>query len=194
MIAIIMAGGKGTRMNSDIEKLLLNYKKPIILHVIDAIKESQCFDEIFAATSHNSPKTKEFLEKENIKMIETKGEGYAKDLNFALKSLEDDVFATSGDLPLLDGKIINQIVSKYDPQNAWTSIVLTKEFLESLNVEAEFSIKLNRGQCYYSGISLINSKKISSLESVKEHFEILDDKRIAFNINTKNDCDLIGVS
>ena len=194
MIAVIMAGGKGTRMNSDIEKLLLKYKKPIILHVVDALKESQCFDEIFAATSPNSPKTKELLENEKIKTIETKGEGYVIDLNFVLKSLEDDVFVTSGDLPLLDGEIINQIVSKYDPQNAWTSIVLTKEFLESLNIEAEFPVKKNENQCYYSGVSLINSKKISSLESVKEHLEILDDKRIAFNLNTKNDCELIGVS
>ena len=32
MIGLIMAGGKGTRMESDDEKLLLNYeKKPIIV-------------------------------------------------------------------------------------------------------------------------------------------------------------------
>ena len=31
MIGLIMAGGKGTRMNSDNEKLLLKYKKPIML-------------------------------------------------------------------------------------------------------------------------------------------------------------------
>ena len=28
MIGLVMAGGKGTRMKSDEEKLLLNYKKP----------------------------------------------------------------------------------------------------------------------------------------------------------------------
>ena len=30
MIGLIMAGGKGTRMNLDNEKLLLEYKKPLI--------------------------------------------------------------------------------------------------------------------------------------------------------------------
>jgi len=30
MIGLVMAGGKGTRMNLDNEKLLLKYKKPII--------------------------------------------------------------------------------------------------------------------------------------------------------------------
>ena len=40
MIGLVMAGGKGTRMNSEKEKLLLEYKKPLVLHVIDALKNS----------------------------------------------------------------------------------------------------------------------------------------------------------
>ena len=43
MIGLIMAGGKGTRMDSDEEKLLLPYKKPVILHVVDALEQSNCF-------------------------------------------------------------------------------------------------------------------------------------------------------
>ena len=39
MIGLIMAGGKGTRMNSNEEKLLLTYKKPVILHVVDALQK-----------------------------------------------------------------------------------------------------------------------------------------------------------
>ena len=38
MIGLIMAGGKGTRMNLDNEKLLLKYKKPVILHAVDSLK------------------------------------------------------------------------------------------------------------------------------------------------------------
>ena len=34
MIGLVMAGGKGTRMKSNEEKLLLNYKQPLVLHVI----------------------------------------------------------------------------------------------------------------------------------------------------------------
>ena len=47
MIGLIMAGGKGTRMNLDNEKLLLEYKKPVIFHVVDSLKESNCFSKIF---------------------------------------------------------------------------------------------------------------------------------------------------
>ena len=56
-----MAGGKGSRMNLDDEKLLLEYEKPIILHVVDSLKNSQMFFKNFAVTSPNSPKTKKLL-------------------------------------------------------------------------------------------------------------------------------------
>ena len=46
MIGLIMAGGKGTRMNLDNEKLLLKYKKPVILHVVDSLNDSKCFSQI----------------------------------------------------------------------------------------------------------------------------------------------------
>ena len=65
-----MAGGKGTRMNSNEEKLLLTYKKPVILHVVDALQKSNYFSKIIAATSANSPKTekilKELLKTKNV--------------------------------------------------------------------------------------------------------------------------------
>ncbi len=58
MIGLVMAGGKGTRMESNQEKLLLKYKKPVILHVIDALKDSECFSKVIAVTSQHAPKTK----------------------------------------------------------------------------------------------------------------------------------------
>ena len=61
MIGLIMAGGRGTRMHSNEEKLLLNYKKPVILHVVDALQQSNCFSKIVALTSPNSPKTENIL-------------------------------------------------------------------------------------------------------------------------------------
>ena len=56
-----MAGGKGTRMNLDDEKLLLKFKKPVILHVIDSLKNSNSFSKILAITSCNSPKDKKII-------------------------------------------------------------------------------------------------------------------------------------
>ena len=67
MIGLVMAGGKGSRMEFPApEKLLLEYEKPVIFHVIDSLNNSHCFSKVFAATSPNSPDTKYELEQMGI--------------------------------------------------------------------------------------------------------------------------------
>lgn len=191
MIGIVMAGGKGTRMNLDDEKLLLQYKKPIILHVIDSLKNSNCFSKIIAVTSPNSPKTKKLLEENNVETFDTSGLGYVEDLNSVLQKFNDLVLVTSGDLPLLDDEIIQTIVKQHDPQKVWTSILVTDKLLSSIGTQSEYSIIHDNQKCNFTGISLVDSQKIDSLENLEENYIILDDKRIALNLNTKQDYDLL---
>jgi len=194
MIGLVMAGGKGTRMNLNDEKLLLKYKKPIILHVIDSLKDSNCFSKIFALTSSNSPKTKNFLQENNVEIINTNGIGYVEDLNFILQSTNDSVLVTSGDLPLLDQDIIKKIVKHHDPKKIWTSILVTNKFLTMLGLESDYSIQYNDQTCNYTGISIINANKINSSKNLDENYIVIDDKRIAFNLNTKRDYELLGTT
>ena len=194
MIGVVMAGGKGTRMDIDEEKLLLRYKKPIILHVVDSLKNSNFFSKILAVTSINSPKTKKLLEKNNIEIFDTSGIGYVADLNLVLKSIDDSVLVTSGDLPLLDREIIQKIVNQYDSEKTWTSILVTKKFLSALGLESDYPINFDDQTCHFTGISLVNSKKITSLENLEENYVIIDDKRIAFNLNSKRDYDLLSTT
>ena len=194
MIAIVMAGGKGSRMKSSDEKLLLQYKKPIILHVAEALSNSDCFSEIKFITSPNSPKTKKLLLENNYEIIDSTGQGYVEDLNNILQSIDDSVFVTSADLPLLDKMIIKKITSFYDENHLWTSILITKNFLQNLGISSNFEINFENQTCNYSGISVINSKKISDLDNIKENFVIIDDKRIGFNVNTKEDYALLGTA
>jgi adenosylcobinamide-phosphate guanylyltransferase len=194
MIGFVMAGGKGTRMYLDDEKLLLKYKKPIILHVVDSLKDSNCFSKILAITSLNSPKTKILLKENNIDIFDTNGIGYAKDLSLALQSINDSVLVTSGDLPLLDKEIIQQIVNHYDPNKIWTSILVTNKFLTTLGSKSDYSINFDNQNCNYTGISLINASKINSFKNLDENYIIIDDKRVAFNLNTKQDYELLGTT
>ena len=194
MIGLIMAGGLGSRMSLDEEKLILIYKKPIILHVVDAMRESKCFSRIIAVTSPNSPKTKQLLQMHNIEVYSSPGSGYASDINKALKTINDSVLVISGDLPLLDKDIIQTMVSFYNPKHIWTSILVTEKFLDSLKISTEYRTEFNHQFCCYSGISLVNATQISNLEKIPEKFIILDDKRIGFNLNTKSDYDSLCAS
>jgi adenosylcobinamide-phosphate guanylyltransferase len=192
MIGLIMAGGKGTRMQSNKEKLLLEYKKPLILHVIDALQNSNCFEKIIAATSPNSPQTQKTLTDNNVKIFKTLGENFVLDLNNILKKLDDFVFVTSGDLPLLDKTIVKQIVNAINREKIWTSVLTTKLFQSSLNLDTECLVSLNGKDHVHTGISIVNASKIKNIDSIEEDYLIIDDKRVCLNMNTKKDFELLG--
>ena len=191
-----MAGGKGTRMNSEEEKLLLTYEKPVILHVVDALQKSNCFTKIIALTSPNSPKTEKILQETGIETLPSPGESFVSDLNQMLQQLDDVVFVTSGDLPLLDSHIVKTIVELYEPEETWTSIVTTLSFALTLRSQKSLGIKSDsivaEDDYAHTGISIVDAKKITNFDSVKEKFVILDDKRIGLNLNTKDDYQLLG--
>ena len=194
MIGFVMAGGKGSRMNLDSEKLLLKYKKSVILHVVDSLNDSKCFSKILAITSLHSPNTKKLLQENNINTFDTSGIGHAEDLSLVLQSTNDSVLVTSGDLPLLDKEIVQQIVNYYDPKKIWTSILVTNKFLTTLGLKSNYSVNYNDEICHYTGISLINANKITSSENTNENYIIIDDKRVGFNLNTKQDYELLGTT
>ena len=194
MIALVMAGGRGSRMKADTEKLLMGHKKPAILCVVDALRDSGCFESVFAATSPNAPRTRRLLEGHRVPIIETVGDGYARDLNRALGGLTGAVLAVSGDMPLLDASVIRRIVSRYSPVHGWTSYIVTGDFLDSLGLTCEFGLIHGGIRCVYTGISVIDADRIASLDSVEEHYEVINDRRIAFNMNTKREYDLLDAA
>jgi len=195
MIGLVMAGGKGSRMEFPApEKLLLEYEKPVIFHVIDSLNDSHCFSKVFAATSPNSPDTKNELEQRGIETLDTEGNGYVNDLNFLLQKMDGFVFVVSGDLPLLDEEIIQIMTEKFNSKNVWTSFLVSKKFLNSLGLESNLLINSGDIDCVHTGISIINADKIQNLDPVKENYIILDDKRISFNLNTKKDYELLSSS
>ena len=194
MIGLVMAGGRGSRMEFPApEKLLLEYEKPVIFHVIDSLNDSHCFSKVFAATSSNSPDTKFELEQIGIETLDTSGDGYVNDLNFLLQKMGGSVFVVSGDLPLLDKEIIQKLV-KFNTESIWTSFLVSKKFLNSLGLESNLLINYGDIDCVHTGISIINADKIQNLDQVKENYIILDDKRIAFNLNTNEDFELLNSS
>ncbi len=191
MIAIVMCGGKGSRMKTLEEKLLLKYKKPIIEHVLNALENSKVFSKIICVTSNNAPKTREFVTKLGYEIMETKGLGYSEDLGKILTHFSEPVFVVSGDLPLLEPDTILKIIEISDPKNDWNTIVVRKKLLTSLGIDTEFLVTINGEDYAYSGISIVNPTKVHQGKTIKESFVIFNDKRVALNLNTKKDYDLL---
>ena len=194
MIGLVMCGGKGTRMDSLEEKLLIKYKKPVIQHVISALQDSGMFSKIVCVTSPNAPKTHQFVKTLGVSAMESEGNGYVGDLSKALLTLNEIVFVVSGDMALLDDKIVRKVIESANDKELWTSVLVRKKFLDCLGIDAEYLIIYNNEECAYSGISIVNPNRILGMQQVQESYIVLDDKRVAINLNTKKDYDLLCAS
>ncbi len=111
-----------------------------------------------------------------------------------MRSINDKILVVSGDMPLLDDDIVKNIVNSHHDDSIWTSYLVTKDFVTSLGLKSDYFVTFQNKECHYTGISLVNANEISNLDSVQEIYHILNDKRIAFNLNTAEDYRLLGTS
>ncbi|MBR5182941.1 MAG: NTP transferase domain-containing protein, partial [Bacteroidales bacterium] len=107
--AILMAGGKGTRLKVPEEKPLFKLRdKPLINFVLENLKASKLIDEIIVAVSPNTLETTQYLESVNgdYTILDTSGEDYLTDLSYILdyfekKSKNDILLFINADLPFI---------------------------------------------------------------------------------------------
>ena len=120
MKAIIMAGGRGTRMKLTEEKPLIKLQnKELILHALETLKKSSEVESIIAVTSHYTPSTENFLENLKIPYLRAPGRGYVDDLRWAISHLKLDcpVIVCSSDLVFLDSSVVDEIIHIYSQIN-----------------------------------------------------------------------------
>lgn len=121
--ALIMAGGKGTRMDLDCEKPMVEVNnKPMINYVVDALLESRYVDKILVAVSDNTPLTAKFMKKFPVTIVPTSGKGYIEDLSEVLSNREyvkkDEVIMTIvADLPLVTAEQLDDVFKHYFERN-----------------------------------------------------------------------------
>jgi adenosylcobinamide-phosphate guanylyltransferase len=197
MIAAIMCGGKGSRMrqSADFEKPLLKLKdKTMIEHVLHALAGSKKFGRIVGVSSSNTPKTRAFLSyclPDLIDVIETEGTSYSRDLCMVLKNLKPAmVFVVSSDLPLLNPKIVQNIIYSCLPQLPCISIVSEKQYVQSIGIKPSVVITIGAKEYCHSGINIIDSSKIDDDRKLEEYYLIMNEKEIAVNVNTREELEV----
>ena len=196
-MALIMCGGKGSRLNilSNTEKPLLTIGGvPMIEYVINALIDSRKFISILAVTSLSTPTTLLYLKSHRyyynriVDTTSTLGVDYSTDLGQLIELLKPStLFVAPCDIPLLKAHTIHEILRSWEPSIPYSSVILKKEFVERLGIKPSIIIR-HRGQEYcYSGISIIDTSKVTAGVTINERYIILNCKEIAFNINTKED-------
>jgi len=129
-IALILAAGKGTRMRSDLPKpvVLFNHK-PIVAHIIDAMKEAGVKD-IFLITGYGEAVVQAIIGS-SVKYItqkEQKGTGHAvMQARDVIDWKHNNVFVFVGDSPLIKAHTIRLLEKKHIQSNA-SCTFLTSHF------------------------------------------------------------------
>lgn len=136
--AIIMAGGKGTRMKATCPKVMCEVLfTPMISYVVDAVKEAGAQD-ICVITGYKHEMLEEYLAKkdENIKTVLQQpqlGTGHAvmQAQSFIDEHLDDDIIILNGDGPLIDAETINKAYDYHKDNN--NSITLISAIVDDTN-------------------------------------------------------------
>ena len=187
--ALIMAGGKGTRFSGNTEKPMALFKgKPLIAHVIKAVKESKRVAELYVAVTAYSPITAKEAVKASVNVIETDGQGYHEDVQQAVKNanLNGPVLIISSDLPLLNGKFLDQIIARYEMSGKPALTVLIPEEAFSVYGLTAVSPYEHNGKMYaVSGINIIDGERIS--EEQEQEVVVTSEPEALFTVNSVED-------
>jgi adenosylcobinamide-phosphate guanylyltransferase len=184
--ALIMAGGKGTRMALSGEKpLLLVGGKPVIEHVINALSAAKKVDSIVVAVSDYTPKTAKYLKTFPVTVLKTPGKEYVSDMAFAVKTLKlQTIITIPADMPLLTGKIIDDVIERY----IWCSkpalaVAVPIEIKQKLRMSLSYSFGFE-GKCVVpAGINVNDGTRIDEAE-LDQAVYVVDLPEVAININT----------
>jgi len=189
--ALIMAGGKGTRIGLTIEKPLLPFLgKPLIDWVVEAVKSAEKISEFYIVTSRNAVETERKCLRDGLKVIRTDGKGYHDDLKQAILAaqLRGPVLTMPADLPAVTGKFLDKVVTAYEECGKDALAVFvpikTRETLE-LSVS---STDEHKGVWYaVSGVNVINGARIRDEGKIETGAIITEEVEVLLNINTLKD-------
>ncbi|MCK4398206.1 MAG: NTP transferase domain-containing protein [Methanophagales archaeon] len=122
MIAIILAGGKSSRLGEGKEKALIKIDrsgsghesetpKRLIDLVVENVRDSKA-EGFLVAISKNTPKTAEYCKSQDYVLLETPGKGYHADLRYLLARYPEFV-SVACDIAFLKPVHINSIIDFY---------------------------------------------------------------------------------
>lgn len=117
MDALVMCGGRGTRLRADVEKPLYEVGgEPMVGRVLAALGEA-AVDDVYAAVSPHTPATRDYLAAgrdgaPSPRIVETRGDGYVEDLDDALETVGRPAVTVAADLPLLAPEHVDRAIAE----------------------------------------------------------------------------------
>ena len=213
MLAIaILAAGKGTRMVSNLPKVLHRVSGETLLNRIINTSKKLNPDKIFVVIGHKSDLVKESLLKDNnVEMVLQEpqlGTGHAVQvLSKELNDFKGNLLILNGDVPLIRAKSLKELLKLHSSRDADVSIITTEKenpfgygrvfkkdnFIEKIIEEKDCSLHEKQNKLINAGIYCFNWEKLSKIinelktNNKQKEFYITDtisllDKAISYEI------------
>jgi UDP-N-acetylglucosamine diphosphorylase/glucosamine-1-phosphate N-acetyltransferase len=130
LAVVILAAGKGTRMNSDIPKVLHQIgDKPMISHVIDTAKELEA-EYIIPVLGYKHNQIKEALRYESLQYAlqkEQLGTAHAvMQCMDILINFNGNILILYGDVPLISHKTLSKLLNVHNEEDCQGSVLTTE--------------------------------------------------------------------
>lgn len=187
MDAMVMAGGKGSRLNMGEKPMVMLLGRPLLDYVISAVMESS-IEKIFIATTPNVPLTRSWAKEKGLFVIETPGKGYVADMIYAVQyaGIKEPLLLIMADLPLTTGVVIDYIIEVYKtrPEPA-LSVHTPMSLHRRLGRKPESLFNYNGQLIVPVGLNILDGAEIQYEQ--EDYHLILDRIELAVNVNTPDD-------
>ncbi len=185
LCALIMAGGKGTRLDADVEKPLLELGGRFLIdYVLEAVSGCEYVDRFWSVTSPHTKRTEEYLQDRPVQVVQAPGKGYVEDLVFAVRKRGlEKTLVISADLPLLTSGDLNRVIEEYLRQDLPAMVVMVP-----LDIVEKIGIRPDTVRDGYvpSGVNIVDGKNLNGGE-----FKLITkESKFAINVNTAGDYEL----
>ncbi len=192
--ALIMAGGKGSRMGLPVEKPMLPFLgKPLIDWVAQAISEAKNVSQFYVVTSANAPETEKHCLQRGWQILHTNAKGYHNDLKQAVANagLNGPILTMPSDVPAITGQFLDKVVDEFakcgkDFLAVFVPIKSRQDLGLSISSTDEY-----KGVWYaVSGINVINGAKIQGEGKIETSAIITEETEVLLNVNTLKDVEI----
>jgi adenosylcobinamide-phosphate guanylyltransferase len=192
--ALIMAGGKGSRMGLPVEKPMLTFMgKPLIDYVAAAIGQAKNIKEFYVITSNNTPKTEQHCIEMGWKFLHTDAKGYHDDLKQAVRKLDlvGPILTMPSDVPAITGQFLDRVVCEFErcgKDFLAVFVPIQKRLDLGLSISSTDEYK---GVWYaVSGINVIDGTKIHGEGKIETSAIITEETEVLLNVNTTKDVEI----
>jgi adenosylcobinamide-phosphate guanylyltransferase len=186
MLALILAGGEGTRLGKGEKPLVDICGRPMITSVIDAFTTTGL--EVMVVASRRTPMTLNYLRAQGIPFYRAQGRGYVEDIIEAVTELEISVpfFTSVADIPCLRREHVMTIQEAYLAQEKPAlSTWVPRDLCPVSGCRTELTEVVDGVPSVPVGVNILLGERIR--EPQEEHRLLLRDPDLALNVNTPED-------